>query len=78
MSDEQQARPAPKKKIADTPRARHYQRATAVYDCVNRLREALERVPGDPYLSLLYAQLEASYQHLPKEPETVIMQEPST
>lgn len=53
--------------LAETPRARHYHRASAVYDCRSRLIDALKRVPGDPYLSLLLAQIEAAYEHLPKE-----------
>ena len=52
--------------LAETPRARHYHRASAVYDCRSRLIDALKRVPGDPYLSLLLAQIEAAYAHLPK------------
>jgi len=52
--------------LAETPRSRHYHRASAVYDCRSRLIDALKRVPGDPYLSLILAQIEAAYEHLPK------------
>lgn len=52
--------------LAETPRARHYHRASAVYDCRSRLIDALKRIPGDPYLSLILAQIEAAYEHLPK------------